>query len=129
MPDVEPQRQHQAQRSTVRSQAFIARHLEVPVVVACELYGQPHLYKTLDAGQIVLRLIEDAMAQPGAHEDSYEAVEKQRVEFLVLDFLVFIQPSHHKIGQRQSYQPAQRVPAERQRSQVKCRQVRVPSDK
>ena len=74
--------------------------------------GQQHLHKALERCQEVVGLVEDAMPQTGAHKDADEAVDEQGVEQLVLYLLFFIQAFHHKVGQQQSDEPAQGVPAE-----------------
>ena len=103
---IKPQGEHQAQRAAMRSQALIARHLEVPVVVACELYGQQHLNEATHRGEIILGLVEDAVSQSCTHKDADKTVEEQRVELPVLYFLVFIQPAHCEVSQCQSDEPA-----------------------
>lgn len=103
--DIEPQRQHQSQRATMGGQAFIARHLEVPSLIARELDGQQHLDEPSHRREVVLRLIEDAMAQTCTSKDADEAIEEQRVKLPVFNLLVLIQPAYREIGQCQADEP------------------------
>ena len=98
----------------MRGQSGVARHL--PRAVLHDVYGQQHLDEALERREEVVGLVEDAMAQTGADKDAEEAVDEQRVEQLVLDFLLFVQPFDNEVSQCQADEPAQRVPAERQRA-------------
>ena len=89
---------------------------------------QQHFYDALERGQEVLWLVEDAMAQTGTDQDAEETVDKEGVKVLVLDLLFLIQPFHDHIGQCQSDDPHQTIPAHCYRTQMKCLQVRLPDD-
>ena len=45
-------------------------------------------------------LIKEAVAQTGARQDAYEAVDEQGVEQFVFYFLLFIEASHQEVGQQ-----------------------------
>ena len=98
----------------MRGQSGVARHL--PRAVLHDVDGQQHLDEALERREEVVGLVEDAMAQTGADKDAEEAVDEQRVEQLVLDFLLLVQPLDNEVSQCQADEPAQRVPAERQRA-------------
>ena len=72
----------------MRRQSLIARKL--PAAIGHEVNGQEHLDESLAAGQEVVGLVEDAMTQTGSKQDAQKAVDKQRVEQLVLDLLLLV---------------------------------------
>jgi hypothetical protein len=59
------------------------------------------------------------MAEAGNNQDAKETVEKERIKELVLDLLLLIQPFYDDVGQCQTYQPAQSIPAERTKTLVR----------
>lgn len=97
--------------------------------------GQEHLDDVLAGREEVVGLVEQAVAQSGTDEDAEEAVDEEWVEdvlFLFLpvlhdspdgDALLVEQFSDDDVGQCQSDEPAQRVPADRSESEA-----RVPGD-
>ena len=119
---IEQQGKHKAQRAAMACQSLVAG--ELPPSVGQEMDGQKHLYEPFAAGEEIVRLVEDAVAQACTDENSEETVDEQRVEQLVFYLLFLIQSSDHKVGQRQSDEPAQRVPAKGSEGQR-----RVPSYK
>jgi len=123
---VEPEGEHQTRRAAVGGQSCVARHL--PTAVGQEVDGQQHLHEALERRQEVVGLVEDAVAQSGTDEDAEEAVEEQRVEQLVLDFLLLVEFPYHEIGNNQTEEPAQGVPAEGVRADAECFYRRVPDD-
>jgi hypothetical protein len=68
------------------------------------------------------------MTKARTYQYAKETVDKQRVKILFGDFLVIIKIFYQEIGQRQSYQPAQRVPADRKRADADGHFTRVPDD-
>ena len=123
---VEQQSQDEAQRAAVRGQALVARHL--PPAVGQEVYGQQHLDEAPPRRQEVVGLVEDAVPQACTYQDAQEAVDEQRLKLLVADLLFLVQSPHDEVRQCQAYEPAQRVPPESPRADVKRLKVRVPHD-
>ena len=89
---------------------------------------QEHLYDALPRGEEVIGLIEDTMSQTGTYQDAHEAIDEQGFKFLVGDALLLIQPAHHQIGQCQSDEPHQRVPADAERADAEGFKRRVPEN-
>ena len=110
LPHIQPECYHETQRSAVRSQTFVARKL--PSALGKKVDGQQHLNKTAAGSEEIVGLIEDAMAQTRTGQDADKAIEEERIELLVADVLLLIQPFHYKIGDGQTEKPAQGVPAE-----------------
>ena len=79
----EPQGDDEAQRAAVAGQALVAR--EVPAARGVGAEGEEHLQRM---GQVVGRLVEEAVAQTGADEDAQEAVEEEGLELLLGDALL-----------------------------------------
>ena len=107
-------------------QSLVAR--EAPRAVGQEAYGQHHLHHVLAAGEEVARLVEQAVAQARAYEYADEAVDEERVKQFGLDFLLLVQPLHYEECRQQPQQPAQRVPAQAEASEVEGHEVGVPVD-
>ena len=59
------------------------------------------------------------MTQAGTQQDADKAVEEQWVEQFVLDVLFLIKTLDDDVGQCQTYQPAQSIPAERTKTLVR----------
>ncbi len=108
-PCIEHQGQHKAQCAAVAGQALVARHHPMRAVVARGkphepgspqlgarrfLDGQEHLGKVV---QIVVGLVEQAVTQPGTHQDAHEAVEEHGVELVLAQLLLLIEPVHEHI--------------------------------
>ena len=110
MAAVEPQRQNESGGAAMRGQSGIACHL--PATIGQEVDGQQHLDKALERRQKVVGLVEDAVAESGADENAEEAIEEERVEQLVLNLLLLVEPFHDEVGDGQADEPAQGVPAE-----------------
>ena len=125
---IEQQGQYQSQGAAVAGQSLVAGELPLPCVGVGEVYGQQHLYEAAHGGEVVLGLVEDAVPQSGTDEDAEEAVDEQGIELLVRNLLILEQFPNYDVGQCQSDEPAQRVPAEGERAEVECVQRRVPGD-
>ena len=76
------------------------------------MYGQEHLQNMLPTAEEIVGFIEQTVSQTRTDEDAEEAINEQRVEILVFDFLFLIQVFHDKESEAQSEQPAQRIPAD-----------------
>lgn len=70
---------------------------------------QEHLDEAGEIGQIVGRLIEQAVAQARTDEDAEKAVEEQGFEQLFLNLLILVKFLHYEIGSRESYHPKEGV--------------------
>ena len=133
MPDVhlciatiEPEGNHQTKCSAVRSQSGVARIL--PRAVGHLVHWHEHLNEMGTRREEIVGLIEQAVAQTGTHQNANEAIDEQRIEQFVLDFLVFIQPFHHEIAAHEAYEPAHAIPSQRDRTQVAHHFGGVPVD-
>ena len=76
----------------------------------------------------IARLIEQAMTQTGTDENAQKTVDEERVEELVLDFLLFVKFFNYQISQQQSYQPTERVPTDGDKTQTKGHLAGIPND-
>ena len=123
---IQPEGNDQTQCATVRRQSGITR--ELPTAVSHLMHRNEHLQEMGARRQEIVGLIKQTMTQARSQQDAEETVYKQRVKQLVLDFLVLIQPTHHKIRTGNSYQPAHTIPPQRNRSQMAYHLRRVPSD-
>ena len=103
---IQPQGYHEAQCTTMRGKAGIAGKL--PAAVGHLVHGQQHFERV---AQEVAWLVKQAMAQTGTGQYAYEAVKKEGVELFGGYALALVELVHYNIGQRQTYAPAQRVPA------------------
>ena len=120
--DVEPQRNHQAQRAAVARQTLVAREYPSRGGMA---EGENHLQRM---GEVEARLIEEAVPQAGTDEDAHETVEEEWFEKLTLDALLAVEPLHDEVGEQQSDDPAQRVVADVDRPDAEKLDAGVPRD-
>ena len=81
---------------------------KLPAAVGHLVHGQQHFERV---AQKVAWLVKQAMAQAGTGQYAYEAVKKEGVELFLRYALALVEFVHYNIGQRQTYAPAQRVPA------------------
>ena len=135
---IEPQGDHQAERSAVACQTFVAH--EMPRTVGQKLEGNEHLEEMCARRKIVIGLVEEAMSESGSYQYAQEAIDKERVEhvfFLLFpihhhrphgDVLMVEQPTYHEIGTDKSDEPAYRIPANAPVAYLKEIDVGVPND-
>ena len=113
---IEPQGDHQAERSAVACQAFVAH--EMPRAVGQKFEGNEHFEEMCTRRKIVVGLVEEAMSESGSYQYAQKAIDKERVEhvfFLLFpihhhrphgDVLMVEQPTYHEIGTDKSDEPA-----------------------
>ena len=118
---VEPKGKHQAKRATVAGQSLVA--CKFPALTRNLAHGKQHLD---GVGEVVARLVEEAMPQSGTYEYAEEAVHEHRFELFLAYFLLPVEPVHEQIHAHQSDGPAQRVPAYGKEAQVKGNHIGVP---
>jgi hypothetical protein len=123
---IEPQGDHQSERSAVRGESLIAH--EFPRTVGHVVHRDNHLDGVVPRCEEIVGLIEQAVAQSGTDEDAEKTVDEERVEILVFNLLFLVQPLHDDVSEHQSDEPAQRIPAHSERTQPECEQVRVPDN-
>ena len=99
---------------------------EFPVAVGHDFYWQQHLDETVGAAQVIVGLIEEAMAKARTDEDADEAVEEERVELLVRNLLAPVEPSDDEVGKDESHSPHQRVPLDAERAKSYGIEVGLP---
>ena len=68
---------------------------------------QQHLDEAGEIVQVILRLVEEAVAYAGSRKDADEAVEEEGLEELVLDLLLLIETLHEEVGACEAYHPKQ----------------------
>ena len=120
---VEPQGDDESQRTAVAGQAFVARKL--PSAVRQELHGENHFPEVV---QVVVGLVEQAMTQAGADEDTEEAVEEQRFELVVADAPVAVFFLHDEVGKSQADDPQQAIVTDGDAEEVEQFGIGVPVD-
>ena len=135
---IEPQGDHQTERSAVACQAFVAH--EMPRTIGQKLEGNEHFEEMCTRRKIVIGLVEEAMSESGSYQYAQKAIDKERVEhvfFLLFpihhhrphgDVLMVEQPTYHEIGTDKSDEPAYRIPANAPVSYLKEIDVGVPND-
>ena len=120
---VEPQGDDESQRTAVAGQAFVARKL--PSAVRQELHGENHFPEVV---QVVVGLVEQAVAQAGTDEDTEEAVEEQRFELVVADAPVAVFFLHDEVGKSQADDPQQAIVTDGDTEEVEQFGIGVPVD-
>ena len=106
---IEPQGYHQAECTAMACQALIADEAHTR---GGEAYGEPHLDEAGEVVEVVLGLVEDAVAQTGTEQDAEEAVEEEGLEELGLYLLILVELLHYEIAACQAQHPKQGVEAQ-----------------
>ena len=120
---VEPEGKHQAKCAAVAGQSFVA--CIFPAFTRNIAHRQQHLN---GVGEVITRLVEEAMPQSCSDKYAEEAVHEHRFELFLAYLLLPIELVHEQIHAHQSDSPAQRVPAYGKKTQVKSDHIGVPSD-
>ena len=120
---VEPEGEDKAQRAAVAGQPLVAR--ELPSAVRQELHGKDHFPEVV---QVVVGLVEQAVAQAGTDEDTEEAVEEQRFELVVADAPVAVFFLHDEVGKSQADDPQQAIVTDGDAEEVEQLGIGVPVD-
>ena len=101
---IEPQGDHESEGAAMAGKALVA---DEAYAGAGEADGQQHLDEAGEIVEVVLRLVEEAVAYAGSRKDADEAVEEEGLEEGVLDLLLFIEALHEEVGACEAYHPEQ----------------------
>ena len=79
-------------------------------------------------GQIIIRLIEQAMTKASTDDSGHQHVNQQFIHPIIAHLLVAVYLAHNEIANKEAQGPQQAVPANLQRPQMNQDGVDVPSD-
>ena len=123
---IEPQGDHQSQRAAVTGESLIANKLPSPAFHEAD--GQKHLDDMLSAAEKIVGLIEETVTQARADDDAEEAIDEKRIEVLVSELLVLIEPAHHEVGTHKPDDPPQGIPVYAIGADVESHCVGIPDN-
>lgn len=102
---VEPKGYHETQRTAVTRQTCVARKL--PTAIGKVLHGEKHFERV---SHEISPLIEEAVAQTRAQQDTHETIDEEGVKLFIGQVLVLIELHNNQIGQSEAYNPHDGVP-------------------
>ena len=85
-------------------------------------------FNPVAACQVIVGLVEKAVAQSGAHQHRNKHIDKQRLQILVVDMLPLEHARHDDVAQQECKQKTQRVPPHTEGADVEDDRVYIPDD-
>jgi hypothetical protein len=90
--------------------------------------GDKHLKEMGSIGQIVARLIKEAMTESRTYEHTNKTIEEERFELLVRNVLLLVESLHNEVGSQKAEAPEQTIPADAEGTYGKSLNGGLPVD-
>ena len=100
---IQPESDHQSKCTSVAGKSFVTG--EFPSSAGQELDWQKHFHKSFSACQILSRIVEQAVSQTRANQNSEETIKEEGIKFLLVYFFVTILVVDDDVGKEDSYCP------------------------
>ena len=100
---IQPKGDHQSERTSVTGKSFITG--EFPSAACQELDRQKHFHKSLSAGQVLSRIVEQAVPQTCSNQNTEETIKEEGIEFLLVYFFVAKLVMDNDVSKEDSYCP------------------------